>query len=384
MNVSLGLRDWSNAEVVTGALGALGLAPEGAARRVQAWFEQTFRRPAHLLDSGSTALQLALQCLAERHPQRRQVVLPALACPAVTRATLACGLQPVYADIGDDLNTPVAAVQDVLGPQTLALVMIHAYGYRADVEGLTTLCDRHDVALIDDAAQRVDPNGVLGTAGDFGILSFAQSKSVVTGIDGSGGVLLVNRAADAAWISTQVTALPRRTGRALPWLEFAATGRFPRLAYTVGRLRSRWPRVPRRAARIALLDVAIAEHQLRSLPRRMERRCRQLDWYRQALAPLHIEAPQLPNAGPPPFLARLMIRLQPDVRQMVRHALGLSGISSRLPYRLVDGVDPQSCPRASCQAAALLELPLPADLTPHQVGQVAAALAPFASPSLRS
>ncbi len=118
MNVPLGLRDWGAAELTAGALGALGLVSRQPARRVSDWFERTYRRPAHVLDSGSTALKLALECLAHSQPGRTQVILPALACPAVTRATQASGLQPVYADIGPDLNPCTRAVERVMGPRT--------------------------------------------------------------------------------------------------------------------------------------------------------------------------------------------------------------------------------------------------------------------------
>ncbi len=91
--------------------------------------------------------------------------------------------------------------------------------------------------------------------------------------------------------------------------------------------------------------------------------------------------PQLRQAGPTPFLARLMIRLDPADRQACRAALAASGIASRLPYRLAEGAVGATCPRAQNDAESLLELPLPASLTLVQVEHIASVLAAFTSPS---
>jgi len=69
------------------------------------------------------------------------------------------------------------------------------YGCPARIDEIERMAASAGAFVIDDAAQIVgiESNGrVLGGCGDIGIQSFAQSKSVVTGVRGSGGALLVN------------------------------------------------------------------------------------------------------------------------------------------------------------------------------------------------
>lgn len=383
MSVGLGLRDWGTAELAAGLRGALGLVRREHAERLLAdWFSHAFGRPALVVNSGSTALCMALECLAAEGSDRREVVVPALACPAVTNAVRASGLRPVYADIADDLNTPVDSVRSCLTPNTLAVVMVHAYGHPADSAGLSTLCREAGIGLIDDAAQRIDPASGLGTAGDFGVFSFAQSKSVVAGIDGSGGVLLVNDPRHLNALRQRVGALPVARGRTGAWLEFLATGRAPRLAYRLAQWRRRGAGAQGPCAtRIGALDAAIAERQLQSLALRLQRRRRLLQRYRTALVEAGLVAPQLGDDAEPGYLARLLVRLPLDRRDECRAALARAGFASRLPYRLAEGVDARTHPNAAHDATALLELPLPAHVDDRDMVRLAQILTPFGMPT---
>ncbi|MDO8450877.1 MAG: DegT/DnrJ/EryC1/StrS family aminotransferase [Rhodoferax sp.] len=374
----LGLREWGPAELWAGLRGAMGLTARASSEAaLTRWFSERFGVPALMLNSGSSALQLALQLLSAQNPDRDEVVLPALACPALTRVVLACGLKACYADIGANLNTPVDALHHCLGPRSLAVILVHAYGHPADSAGIQALCEQAGVALIDDAAQRIEPGSGLGTAGDFGIFSFAQSKSVVCGIDGSGGVLLVNSRRQQMAMEQRWRELPVAERRRLAWLEFLLTPRAPQAAYYVSRWRRRGAASPRRPARIAGVDAAIALPQLASLERRQQRRRQLLEQYREALHRFGIEAPQLASAASPDYLARLMVRIVPEQREACRNALAAQGIASRLPYRLPAALDPLTCPQATRSAAELLELPLPAHWTADDIALLARSVAPF-------
>lgn len=383
VGLELGLRDWGPAERWAGLRGALGLtsrtAHEAALTR---WFTKGFGAPALILNSGSSALQMALQLLSAQNPNRNEVVLPALACPALTRVVLACGLKPCYADIAPDLNTPVAALQRCLSTRSLAVVMVHAYGHPADSQGIQALCKDHGVALIDDAAQRIEPGSGLGTAGDFGIFSFAQSKSVVCGIDGSGGVLLVNARRQLAALDALWQGLPVARQRSLAWLEFVLAQNSPRAAYYVARWRYLGGPPEKSPARIAGVDAAIALPQLASLSQRSQRRQQLLAEYRTALHDFGIEAPQLTQSTPPDYLTRLLVRVMPEQRDACRKALSTLGIASRLPYRLPAALDGLAYPQATRSAAELLELPLPALWSTNSIAMVARSVAPFCTRAL--
>ena len=380
MTMRLGLRDWGQAELWAGLRGTSGLTSQAANEAaLTRWFSQGFGVPALMVNSGSSALQLALQHLSDQTPGRNEVVLPALACPALTRVIAACGLQARYVDIAPDLNTSVEILAPSLGPSTLAVIMVHAYGHPADSVGISALCQQHGVALIDDAAQRVEPGSQLGTAGDFGIFSFAQSKSVVCGIDGSGGVLLVNSSRHLAALEQRWRALPVARKRHWPWLQFLLTPDAPLAAYYISRWRQRGVALPVGPARIAGIDAAIALAQLDSLESRRARRLDLLRQYGLALARFGIPAPQLAVASNPDYLTRLMINVLPAQREHCRQALATHGIASRLPYRLPAVVDAKRFPQAALSAAELLELPLSTRWSADYVTQAASCASEFCS-----
>ncbi len=377
MALSLGLRDWGVAELWAGLTAACGLRRRAALlTALEATLSEEFGRPALLVNAGRTALRLALELLRAQKPQCREVIIPALACPALRQTLAALDLTPVYVDVGADLNTPAADVAAALTPQTLAVVMVHAYGLPADADALATLCRARDVALIDDAAQYLDGGSGMGSRGCFGILSFAQSKSVVTGIDGSGGVLLINEPVFLAPARARVAALPLPVHRRSAWLEFLLQPHSKRLAYYLARWRQRYRDAIRRPAQISTLDAALVTVQLGSRPLRYARRRQQLAWYAQVLAESGIAAPQLHSAGSgeQPWLARLLVQVPAERRADCRRHLAAAGVRTRLPYELPPGLNPAQYPVAARAAASLLELPLPAMLQAADVGRVVTAL----------
>lgn len=379
MSMRLGLREWGAAELGAG-LGAIFGPSRHAAREAALadWFGRQFGAAALPLNSGSSALQLALECLAARAPQRREVLLPALACPALTRVLQRCGLEPRYTDIGPDLNTPMQALAEAIGTRTLAVIMVHAYGHPADAPAIQALCRAQGVALLDDAAQRIDPAAGPGRFGDFAVFSFAQSKNVVSGVDGSGGLLLVHArehlpAVEARW--RQLTEAPRRRSA---WLEFTLQPHLPTAAYHLGRWRQRGRAKGQGPGlhRIAGIDAALALAQLASLEPRRRRRLALLHAWRMALDAAGIEAPQL-RPGQDDYLARLMVRLPAARRQACRDALAALGIATRLPYPLPAALPPGACPQARRLAAELLELPLPGRWQAADIDAAAQSLARF-------
>lgn len=378
MKVALGLREWGIRESAAALSAACRLQSAAQAdAHLTAWFEMAFGSPALVVDGGRSALQLALEQLRSVSPDRTEVILPAYGCPALSQAVKDSGLVAVYSDVDGDLNTPVSSVRACLGPRTLAFVMVHAYGQPADVEGLVTVCRAAGVALIDDAAQRIDPTSRLGTAGSFGVFSFAQSKSVVAGIDGAGGVLLVHDRAHLGALRQRVAILPRRRLRLLAWLDFLVAPHWPAMAYRLARLRKALSPAPTGPLRIGGIDAAVAVVQLSSLPERLRRRRAVLSCYQDALKAVGLAAAQ--GSLGDGYLARLMVHVPATRRDACRAGLHAMGVSTRLPYRLPDGVTLTTHPVAARAATALLELPTPARLSAAEALPIARTLASLAA-----
>ncbi len=123
-----------------------------------------------------------------------EVIVPSFTMVATAASVLHAGGTPVFADI-TGVDAPVIDpdhVEALVGPRTKAVVAMHFGGYSADVVRLAEICERHGLALIEDAAHSplATANGRhLGSWGLAGAFSFFSNK-VLPG--GEGGLLVTN------------------------------------------------------------------------------------------------------------------------------------------------------------------------------------------------
>jgi len=281
----------------------------------------------------------------------------------VAQITL-CGLDTAFVDIDDDLNIAPRAIANALDNDTLAVVAPHMYGAPCQIAAIEGLCRDAGVGLIDDAAQVVGVRAgsrMLGTFGDFGLVSFAQSKAIVTGFGGSGGMLFVNNPEFVDESAAFIATLPRPSARVrylgcFIWsylLHRYTNSADYYMSRAASRLNLRLP--PITAARIANLDAAVALVQWRRLQKIMAARIRIAEAYQIALAKI----PQfsLPQYASGRFLTRLMLELPTgiDSRTARAHLLSL-GIETRMPYPEIHASsEPQS--NATRLRAKLIEVP---------------------------
>lgn len=295
----------------------------------------------HALDFGHSALRIALDAFRELEPGRKEVIVPGYICPSVVDTVRAAGLEPRAAEIGPDLNIDAASVRSLLGPDTLAVVVPHMFGCPAAVGEFERMCRQAGVFMIDDAAQVVGERvegRLLGSFGDAGIVSFAQSKAVVTGVRGSGGILLVNNPRLQDALARRCRGLAPARGRLGALADFlwnyqwrGVTGNSGYYLLRLGRLLGRARPISGPMALISNLDAAIARVQLARLGHLCAEKKRVADAYRQALAAL--PSVSLPQHAPGRYLSRLMVALPPetDVAQF-RKDLALAGVETRLGY----------------------------------------------------
>jgi perosamine synthetase len=100
---------------------------------------------------------------------------------------------PVFADIeADTYGLDPASVEARITPQTRAIVVTHLFGHPARMEQLLKLAERHDLAIVEDAAQSIGAvwNGhYTGTLGAAGVLSLNYHKIIHAG---EGGLVLTD------------------------------------------------------------------------------------------------------------------------------------------------------------------------------------------------
>jgi dTDP-4-amino-4,6-dideoxygalactose transaminase len=158
------------------------------------------------VDSGTQALALVLKAvLADRAPDRREVILPAFTFVATASAVVNAGGRPVFADVRlATMNLDPDSVRARLTDRTAVVIPVDLFGAPYDVAGVgAALAGRSDVFVLEDAAQAIHATwdgrraGALGGAGAF---SFYPSKNV--GAAGDAGAVTTDDAALAETVTS--------------------------------------------------------------------------------------------------------------------------------------------------------------------------------------
>ena len=141
--------------------------------------------------NGCSALELSAQlCMFDPGDE---VVIPSHTFTASAYPYVKKGARLVWADV--DLRTRVVTAESVeraLSPRTRAVVVVHLYGYVADMPAIAALCEERGLILIEDAAQAIgaEVDGVkAGAFGHMAVFSFHSHKNLTT--LGEGGMLYV-------------------------------------------------------------------------------------------------------------------------------------------------------------------------------------------------
>ena len=161
------------------------------AKELEAEIESQFEvQHAQLLSSGTAAVSLALASAGIGAGD--EVIMPCFTFVASFEAIIMLGATPVVVDIDDTLTLDIDAVQAAVTPKTKAIMPVHMCGSMANLEALKSICNTHDLILIEDACQAIGgtyKGQALGTIGDLGCFSFDFVKTVTCG---EGGVMITN------------------------------------------------------------------------------------------------------------------------------------------------------------------------------------------------
>ena len=152
------------------------------------------RRHGLLLGSGTTALSFACRMTP---PDRKKVIVPAIACAHVLFAILYANCTPVFVDICLEsglIDPDLVRAEIELDPAIGAVVVVHTYGHIAEIQKICNHAKACGVLVIEDAAQAqggVYADGSpVGSHGDLSLVSFGHTKILDAG---GGGVLMTDR-----------------------------------------------------------------------------------------------------------------------------------------------------------------------------------------------
>lgn len=138
------------------------------------------------VNNGTAALHAAL--LAAGIGPGDEVIVPAFTFYATASSVLMCGATPVFADVDErTFNIVPEEIGKKITPRTKAVIGVHLFGLPFDVPAVQEICRRHNLVLIEDAAQA---HGALlngkkaGSFGDLACFSFYATKNMITGEGG--------------------------------------------------------------------------------------------------------------------------------------------------------------------------------------------------------
>ncbi len=144
----------------------------------------------HLVSSGTAALTVALSSAGIGAGD--EVIMPTFTFVASFESILALGAIPILVDVDETLTLSPSAVEKAVTSKTKAVMPVHMCGSMADLDALQTICDKHNLLLVEDACQAIGGSyrgKPLGSIGDLGCFSFDYVKTITCG---EGGALVTN------------------------------------------------------------------------------------------------------------------------------------------------------------------------------------------------
>lgn len=175
------------------AVEAAQLAGDGRfTRRCQAWLESTLGAHKVLLTHSATAALEMAALLLDLRPGD-EIIMPSFTFVSTANAFVLRGATPVFVDVRrDTLNLDETLVEAAISPRTRAIVPVHYAGVSCDMDAIVDIAARHDLVIVEDAAQALLSSykgRALGSIGHLAALSFHETKNVISG---EGGALAIN------------------------------------------------------------------------------------------------------------------------------------------------------------------------------------------------
>jgi perosamine synthetase len=138
------------------------------------------------VNSGTSGLHLAL--IAVGVGQGDEVIVPSFTFAATANTVALTGATPIFVDIDPrTFNIAPSAIEAAITPRTRAIQVVHLYGQPAAMNEIMAIASRHQLLVLEDAAQahlaHFDQRPV-GTFGETGVFSFYPTKNMTSGEGG--------------------------------------------------------------------------------------------------------------------------------------------------------------------------------------------------------
>lgn len=159
----------------------------------QEWFEKQLNcRKALLTPNCTHALEMAALLIAVKPGD--EIIMPSYTFVSTANAFVLRGAKIVFVDIRPDtMNMDETLIEAAITPKTKAIVPVHYAGVACEMNAIMDIAFRHNLFVIEDAAQGMMSTykgRALGSIGHLGAYSFHETKNYTSG--GEGGLLIVN------------------------------------------------------------------------------------------------------------------------------------------------------------------------------------------------
>lgn len=161
-------------------------------KKCQRFFEQKYLVKKALLTTSCTdALEMCALLLNIKAGD--EVIVPSYTFVSTANAFVLRGAKIVFADSRTDHpNIDETKIEALITPKTKAIVVVHYAGCACDMHVIMDIAKRHNIFVIEDAAQAIDSyykGKALGSIGHLATFSFHETKNIISG---EGGLLAIN------------------------------------------------------------------------------------------------------------------------------------------------------------------------------------------------
>ena len=173
-------------------------------KRCQQFFEDRYGFKKCLLTTSCTdALEMAA-ILCDIQPGD-EVIVPSYTFVSSALAFVRAGAKIIFADsMAENPNIDAEKIESLITPRTKVIVPVHYAGVACDMDRIMEIANRHNLIVVEDAAQAIDSyykDRPLGSIGHLSAFSFHETKNIIAG---EGGMLCINderfiRRAEIIW-----------------------------------------------------------------------------------------------------------------------------------------------------------------------------------------
>jgi dTDP-4-amino-4,6-dideoxygalactose transaminase len=166
-------------------------------QKCQKFFEDKYGFKKALLTTSCTDALEMCAILADIKPED-EVIVPSYTFVSSALPFVRQNAKIVFADSYDNNpNIDADAIEELITEKTKAIVVVHYAGIACDMEKILEIAQKHNLILIEDAAQAIDSyyffkdgtKKALGSIGHLGAFSFHETKNIIAG---EGGMLTIN------------------------------------------------------------------------------------------------------------------------------------------------------------------------------------------------